>query len=123
MKFDEKELESLKRVAKRIEHADPESKQEWEMRAAISVAIMRQNFPGLEDEVLAAISSVVAFVAGELGEMSVTEAGDAIAAVYMSYALAAAQLLKLYTPDSEHEIKVEKVADKKPADFMRGGYL
>lgn len=123
MSFDKNSKKAIKKVVERLKDLGDEARNEYESKASVAYSVIEQNFPGLDDDVLAAISYAIGYVAAEIAILPVQDAGEALVSIYLSYHLAAARFLKLYDAKDAPSVKVEKDKATPTAPMMTGGYL
>lgn len=68
----------------------------WNDRALVTIRMLRDTFPKLDDETLAGFCGAITYLVGELSFAKVADAGRMCNVLYMSYSLAAAHLLGVY---------------------------
>src|ERR1035438_3676677 len=89
----------LRRIACSISAEGAESAARWAERAECVVTMLHTELPDISDEVLAFIAQLVSGAAVSLSHITVIDAGKTLDAIFTSYALAAARLLKIDTTE------------------------
>jgi len=94
--FSAEELTSLRLLIEHMNAESPDEQDSWKRRALITVAMLRETFPAIGDDMLAGFCGAITYLIGEISAARVADVGRMINVVFMSYTLATAHLLGVY---------------------------
>lgn len=94
----------------------------WKGRALVTVAMLHDTFPQLDDNTLAGFCAAITYLLGEISFAKVAEAGRMLNVIYMSYSLATAHLLGMYDAGDASKVKAPDPEQGRQEEYW-GQYL
>ncbi len=119
--FNAEDFAHLRQLIGFIKEESPGEQHTWNDRALVTIAMLRETFPKLDDNTLAGFCGAITYLISEVSFAKVADVGRMMNVIYMSYSLATAHLLGVYDAGDVSSVKVPERESEKPQ--QTGQYL